>query len=261
MAGPSAPSLTSKDGEGRVTGLRVAQILSSVVAAESDLTSLPHRLVMAATSALPVTGVGLALMTDKGPAGTVAISDGPAATMEELQFTLGEGPCVDSSTSGRPVLVPDLRSMGPSRWPAFTAGALEAGIRAVFAFPLRVGGIRLGVLDLYRDHTGELDSADLSEALSFADAATSILVHLQRMSLENPSDPGLEVIEDRAEVHQATGVISVQLGSDMGEALVRLRARAYASERPILDLARDVLEGSVRFDAAYDEGDNTGDGH
>jgi GAF domain-containing protein len=240
-----------------VTTVRVAEILSLVLEGGPASTDVPHRLVMAATEALPVTGVGLVLMTDAGPAGTVAISDGPAATMEELQFILGEGPCVDASTTGRPVLQPDLGSTGPGRWPAFTAGALEAGIRAVFALPLRMGGIRLGVMDLYRDHAGELSAGELAEALSFADAATTLLLQLQaEATVDGSGVATIEVIEDRAEVHQATGMVSVQLGCGMTEALVRLRARAYASERPILDLSRDVLDGAVRLDRTYDDGDD-----
>jgi GAF domain-containing protein len=211
-------------------------------------------LVSACTQALPVTGVGLVLMTNEGPAGTVAVTDGPAATMEELQFTLGEGPCVESSRTGRPVLQPDLDRTGPGRWPAFSAGALEAGIRAIFAFPLRVGGIRLGVLDLYRDKAGELSDTELSEALSFADAATSVLLHLQAQHSEKSSgspdgqgNGAIEVLEDRAEVHQASGMVSVQAGIAVTEALVLLRARAYAMNRPILDLAADVLDRTVNF--------------
>jgi hypothetical protein len=96
-----------------------------------EASEFPHRLVMACARALPVTGVGLALMTNAGHAGTVAISDAPAATMEDLRFTLGEGPCLDCSRTGRPVLTPDLGRTGLGRWPGFSPGALEAGIRAV----------------------------------------------------------------------------------------------------------------------------------
>lgn len=231
-----------------MASVRVAQILSSVLHGSTHATDIPHRLVMACTQALPVTGVGLALMTDSGPAGTVAVSDGPAATMEDLQFTLGEGPCVECTRTGRPVLQPDLARTGPGRWPGFTAGALEAGIRAIFAFPLRVGGIKLGVLDLYRDMAGDLSEPELAEALSFADAATAVLLHLQAAA--SPDGAGLRaipVLEDRAEVHQATGMISIQAGVLMSVALARLRARAYATDRPILELARDVLGGVVSF--------------
>jgi hypothetical protein len=129
--------------------------------------------------------------------------------------------------------------------------ALEAGIRAIFALPLRVGAIRVGVLDLYRDVPGELADAELAEALSFADAATEILLLLQaEASLDGLGLGTIPVIEDRAEVHQATGMIAVQAGVGMAEALVRLRARAYATDRPILDLAMGVLDGDLTFTEA-----------
>ena len=237
-----------------MTSTRVTQILSSAIDGSTSATDAPHRLVTACAQALPVTGVGLALMSGHNSAGTVAITDGAAGTMEDLQFTLGEGPCIECSSTGRPILQPDLARTGPGRWPGFSAGALEAGIRAIFAFPLRVGGISLGVLDLYRDTAGELSDAELTEALSFADAATALLVHLQDQASDDSSGLGaIEVIEDRAEVHQATGMISVQAGVGMAEALIRLRARAFASERPILDLARDVLDGVVSFAETYDD--------
>lgn len=225
-----------------------ADILAGVVEGHPPTSSLPQRLVAACAEELPVTGVGLVLMTDSGPAGTVAATDGAAGTMEELQFTLGEGPCIDSSQAGRPVLQSDLGRTGPARWPGFTAGALEAGIRAIFAFPLRIGAIRLGVLDLYRDVPGPLNDVDLRQALSYADAATTILLHLQAEDTPADSESGLiRVIDDRAEVHQATGMIAVHADVSLGQALVLLRARAFAAERPILQVAHDVLSGELTF--------------
>jgi hypothetical protein len=227
---------------------RASELLSAVLAESADGTDLPSRLLSACAGALPVTGVGLALMNENGPAGTIAATDGPAVTLEELQFTLGEGPCVDASRTGRPVLQPDLAVTAPVRWPAFAAGALTAGIRAVFALPLRVGVIRLGVLDLYRLSPGPLSAGEISEALSFSDAATLLLLHLQAGHPGAGPPPGLfPVLDDRAEVHQATGVVSVQADVGLAEALLLLRARAYAEHREIGELSRDVLEGIVVF--------------
>ena len=228
--------------------MRTVQILSQVAAAHTAPEALCQRLVEACAEALPVTGVGMVLMTDSGPSGVAAATDGPAATMEELQFTLGEGPCVESSRTGRPVLLPDLAVTGPPRWPGFSAGALEAGIRAIFALPLRVGGIRLGVLDLYRDEPGHLDEKDLTEALHFADAATALLLHLQSLTPAGTDVVAVPVLEDRAHVHQATGIVSVQADVPLPHAMALLRARAFAEERPVLELARAVLDGQVRFD-------------
>ncbi len=238
-----------------VASVRVAAILSGIATGSTPVATLPQRLVAACALALPITGAAIVLMTDSGPAGTVAATDGPAAVMEELQFTLGEGPCVDSSTTGRPVLQADLARSGPRRWPGFSAGALDAGIRAIFALPLRVGGIRLGVLDLYRDRPGALTEVELGEALSFADAATAVLLHLQAQGRTEASELGsIPVLEDRAQVHQATGMIAVEARVTLTQALVLLRARAFAAERPILDLARDVVARTVRFTTDPDGG-------
>jgi hypothetical protein len=230
--------------EVRVASIRVAEILRAAWAESPDGPGVPASLAAACVRSLPVSGVGLALMTDDGPAGIVAATDGAARVLEELQFTLGEGPCVDASQTGRPVLQPDLARTAPPRWPGFAGGALEAGVRAVFAFPLRVGAIRLGVLDLYRNRAGPLSTDALAEALSFADAATLLLLHEQASTAASSAVP---VLDDRAEVHQATGVVSVQAAIGLAEALVLLRARAYADERPLSDLARDVLTGTVSF--------------
>jgi hypothetical protein len=196
----------------------------------------------------------MALMTADGPAGTVAVTDGSAGELEELQFSLGEGPCVDASRIGRPVLQPDVARTGPPRWPAFAEEALAAGLRAVFAFPLRVGAIRVGVLDLYRDTVGVLTAEQMAQALAFADAATMIVLNLASASAGAavPNDP-LDLLDGRAEVHQATGVVSVHARTTLEEALMLLRARAYAEQRPLRDLARDVLDGVVRFDPAGDD--------
>jgi hypothetical protein len=239
-----------------MTASEVNDILSAVLAGhERSHESLPAILVTMCARALPVDGVGMALMTDDGPAGTVAATDGRALEVEDLQFSLGEGPCVDASQNGRPVLQPDLERTGRQRWPGFTDGATAAGLAAVFAFPLRVGGIRLGVLDLYRTTTGALSEDELACSLSFADAATAVLLHLQARAagLDPPLD-SLTVLDDRAEVHQATGIISVQAALPLHEALLLLRARAYAEQRPIGSLAHDVLAGVVDFSDALDSG-------
>jgi hypothetical protein len=225
----------------------VRDILSAVRAGSRDGEELPDSLVRLCARTLPVSGVGVALMTDDGPAGTVAASDGGARQLEELQFTLGQGPCVDASRTGRPVLAPDLATTSPRSWPRFSAGADAAGLRAVFAFPLQVGAIRLGVLDLYRNTAGELSAEDLAAALSFADAATQLLLDLQAQDTQGVPPPhALAVLDDRAEVHQATGVVSVRARVSVARALALLRARAYAEGRPIGDLARDILDRVVQ---------------
>jgi hypothetical protein len=225
------------------------EILSAVTAEHRRGVSLPERLCRDCAAALPVNGVGLALMNDAGHQGVIAATDGPAEAMEDLQFALGEGPCVDASLQRRPVLQPDLASSASTRWPGYGPAVLEAGIAAIFAFPLQVGAIRLGILDLYRETPGNLDAEQLADALAYADAAVVILLHLQgQMQPGQGLHPQLgDPLESRAEVHQATGVVSVQAVVGLTEALLLLRAHAYAANRPILHIAQDVLAGTLRF--------------
>ena len=231
------------------------EILSSVIAADQDRDTLLKHLCHDCADALPITGVGLALMNDAGHQGVIAATDGPARVMEELQFTLGEGPCLDASLARRPVLQPDLARTAVARWPGFGPEALKAGIAAIFAFPLHVGAIRIGILDLYRDTPGSLDGDVLAEALAYADAAVLILLHLQsQMPPEGGLHPQLaDPLENRAEVHQATGVISVVAAVSLADALLLLRAHAYASQRPVLQVARDVIAGTLRIHASRND--------
>ncbi len=128
---------------------RVAEILSLIVTDGGQDTSLIDRLCAECRSALQISGAAVALMTADGPGGVVlAATDEQARQLEELQFSFGEGPCVEASRSGRPVFQPDLAETGLTRWPGFAGGILDIGVRAVFAFPLRVGAIHVGVLDL-----------------------------------------------------------------------------------------------------------------
>jgi hypothetical protein len=229
---------------------RVAEILSVVADSQGGRLALPARLVAECLSALPVTGVAVALMTADGPSGVVlAATDEQARQGEELQFALGEGPCVEASRSGRPVLQPDVEAAGSARWPQYGAAVLDAGVRAVFAFPLRVGAIRVGVLDLYRDTPGLLTTREVADALAFADAATVVVLHLQEHDGRDGTHSALGgPIDSQAEIHQATGMISIQLGVSLAEALLRLRAHAYAAERTVSTVAADVVSRRMSFD-------------
>lgn len=234
-----------------------SEILSSVMAEDRGPISLPERLCRHCAEDLPIDGVGLALMNDAGHQGVVAATDGSARLMEDLQFTLGEGPCLDASRDRRPVMQPDLAQTATTRWPGFGPAVLENGIAAIFAFPLQIGAIQLGILDLYRHTPGSLNAVQLADALAYADAAVVILLHLQgEMTPGQGLHPQLsDPLQSRAEIHQATGVIAVQAVVGLTEALLLLRAHAYAAERPILNAAREVLAGTLRFHLAKDDND------
>jgi hypothetical protein len=225
--------------------------------------------------ATEVSGVGLALMSEGGGAGILAATSGQAQQMEDLQFELGEGPCMDASRLGHPVLCPDLDVDGHARWPAFTPGARLAGVAAAFTFPLQVGAVSLGVLDLYRDRRGPLSLPQVSEAVAFADAGVAMLLHLQGGAATggdgHAGEKGLTssgtvsgvdwagLVDRRAVVHQAAGMISVQLDVSVGDALLRLRAHAFAHGRSMSEVATDVVARRLRFDHS-DDGATAGSG-
>ncbi|MEV6597035.1 ANTAR domain-containing protein [Actinoplanes sp. NPDC051346] len=174
-------------------------------------------------------------------------SDAISTQIEELQVTLGEGPCHDAHAAGEAVLAADLdAAVWRQRWPMFTPGVLHAGAGALFALPLQVGVVRLGVLDLYRVKPGVLTGTQLAEALAFADAALELLLAEQLPGAEVRGSE--ELFTHRAVVHQATGMISGQLRIPMAQAFLRLRTRAYASETGLEEIAGEVVARQLRFD-------------
>ncbi len=190
------------------------------------------------------------MVTTSGNHGIVCATDEVSARIEDLQLTLGEGPCVDSVRSGAPVLVPDLTASGEivvDRWPAFLEGAGAAGVHAVFAFPLRIGVISVGAMDLYRDAPGDLAADELPAALMAADAAAHALLDLGSPRDHQPGGSSDFRATYHPQVHQATGMVQVQLGVTTEEAFTILRARAFATDRTLVELAGDVVARRLRF--------------
>jgi hypothetical protein len=206
----------------------------------------------AAVAGVGVDGAGVTVMVSSTVRDTVHATDRVAGELEEWQLTFGQGPCVDAFAEGGPVMVTDLRWPDwAERWPAFTPAALNSGAQAVFALPLQVGAIRVGVLDLYRSRAGPLSPHELADALAFADAASMML--LDGMAGTQPDTADLAWQRDdptahQAQVHQATGMILVQLGVSAETAFARLRAYAYAEDRRLGDVARDVVDRRLRFE-------------
>lgn len=210
----------------------------------------PRRIADLCVQMLDVTGAGISLVTETGSRGVICATDEVAMRIEELQLTLGEGPCVDAVRHGGPILVPDLEDpheIATDRWPAFMGAAAEVGVRAVFAFPLRIGVISLGAMDLYRDRPGRLTDEQLSGALLAAEGAGIALLATQANDGADQASGGSDVYD--AQVHQATGMVMVQAKVTIEAAFLLLRARAFASDRAVQDVAADVVGRRVRFDA------------
>jgi ANTAR domain-containing protein/GAF domain-containing protein len=156
---------------------------------------------------------------------------------------------LDAFATGRLVLVSDLTDGHAARWPSYASAVLERGIRAVFAFPIQVGGCRLGVMDVFRQRTGALTPGQVSRAVTFAEIALVMVLDGQERAPAGAAPQGFDRAPGfRAEIAQAQGMIMVQLGVTITEALVRLRAYSYAEGRPVDEVARDVVARRLRFD-------------
>jgi GAF domain-containing protein len=197
-----------------------------------------------------MSGAGIMLMSGDVPAGSLCTTDDVSALIEDLQFTLGQGPCVDAFTHGRPVLEPDLSAATAARWPAFTPPALDAGVRAVFGFPLQVGAVRLGALNLYRDQPGPLSDDQHADALVMADVASHVVLAMQAAESADDVATSLDVGADfHLVVHQASGMVAARLGVTVGEALIRLRAYAFARDLTLTEVAEEIVGRRLRLDS------------
>lgn len=226
---------------------RLIRILAGLAA--DDGSNATTRLCVVCAEVTEMSGAGIMLVSSDRPHGSVCATNPVAALIEELQFTLGEGPCVDAQRSHQPIVEPDLANPAVMRWPAFGPPAVSAGARAVFGFPVAMGDVRLGALNLYRDRPGPLSDRQWSDALLVADVAARAIMGMQVGAV--PGSLGAELdtgTNFRFVVHQAAGMVAVQLGVPVDEALTRIRAFAFSHDRRITDVALDVIERRLRFD-------------
>ncbi|MFD3516374.1 GAF and ANTAR domain-containing protein [Streptomyces sp. NPDC058657] len=192
-------------------------------------------------------GLGVSALLEGGAREVVWASTGSGARFEELQFTLGEGPGPDAARTGAAVLISDVRAVRQDRWPALLSALAEDPVGAVFCFPLNLGAITVGVLTLVRETPGVLSGREMDDALVLASALTAFLLGGDRSRLESLSSGSERAVLRQAVVHQATGMVSVQLGVPLSEALLHLRAHAYSHNSPLGDVAEDVVARRLRF--------------
>jgi GAF domain-containing protein len=221
-----------------VHGDRAAELwrqVNAATTASNETTSLCR--VSAEITA--TSGAAIMVMTEGAPRASFCASGPVSELLDDLQFTLGEGPCIEAFERDRIVLEPDLASPAKPRWSAFTPRALDVGVRAVFGFPVRAGTITVGSLNLHRDVPGPLTAAEHDDAVTLADMAAVAVLASQGSEVD---------LHVRLVVHQASGMVSEQIGTTVADALARLRAHAYAEDRPLDDVAIDVVARRLRFE-------------
>jgi hypothetical protein len=204
----------------------------------------------AAVAGVQVTGAWLSAGSAEGGRHLMRATDEVSRLLAELQLTLGEGPSLDAFAFGGPALASDLADGEAGlRWPVFAPAAGQAGAAAIFAFPLAVGAIQAGVLSLYRDRPEPLTGRQLGDALLFADTATLLLLNAQdnRPPVADSDPQPADFPWHRAEIDQATGMLTEQLDVNITDAFARLRAYAYANDLRLADVARDIVARRLRL--------------
>jgi hypothetical protein len=225
---------------------RLGRVAAALAESEHDPSV---SLCVASAKVVGVRGAGVALMAAGHVLGMMCVSDDVTGALEDVQYSLGEGPCVKAYHARAPVLAGDLADGDGNEWPAFRDGALRVGVRAAFGFPLMVRGICIGALNLYHDRPVNLSGEQVADAVAVCHVAARTVLDWQSSAAPGAVAWQLEgVPAHRAVVHQATGMISVQAAVPLDDALSMLRAYAFANDRTIGEVAEAVIRRMVRFD-------------
>lgn len=229
----------------------IAKLMSmQTTTAEAGMVDSLERLCRAAVHNLDVDGAAVSMMVDAESPGVVAGANPLSLRMEEFQFTSREGPSLDSFASRRPVLTADLDALTDGQWLGFASDALGEDMHGVFCFPVQVGAITLGVFTVYRSAAGSLDAPASTMAITFAEVATDIILDGDPNAKPGRLHPGLQTVWDhRVQIYQAQGVVMVDLGVSLAEALIRMRAHAFANDQTLAEIANSVMSGALVFEA------------
>ena len=194
---------------------------------------------------LDVSAAGLMLVAPEGDLRVVASSSEEMRLVELFELQSQEGPCPDCYGTGEPVLNQNLaRDYG--RWPRFGPVALEAGFRSVHAIPMRLRGVTIGALNLFRDHEGVLDEDDVVAAQALADVATiAILQHRAAIQAHILVDQLNHALKSRIVIEQAKGMLAERTHLDMNEAFSWLRNHARSHNLLLVDVAQSVVDGTL----------------
>lgn len=199
-------------------------------------------------AALPVAGVSISTLAEPFDAETVCASSPRAVHLDEIQLDLGEGPCWEAMLTDRPVLTPDVRAAASERWPTALHALQRSDFGGVFAFPMRIGTIRLGAVDMYTDTASSPSSAFVADASALAAIVSRQVLHRALMAVERAGSGEMPQGEySRREIHQASGMIAAQLTVTVEDALLILRGNAFSADRSVSEVAADVVARRLDF--------------
>jgi hypothetical protein len=211
-----------------------------------DSGSRPESFAQPFVDVLPVSGATVSTLGSMLGTETIAATDPIAARLDELQFDLSEGPCWEALSSRRPVLEPALAARGTRDWPSFAPAASAEGVASIFAFPLVVGAVPIGAVDLYSIPQVTLSDEQCRQAMAMSDIVGRHILRRAIQSGENPEDDAPGAFSRRV-IHQATGVIIAQLRVNPDDARLVIQGHAFAAGRPMTEIAREIVDGDLAF--------------
>jgi GAF domain-containing protein len=214
--------------------------LTGLMLATPSLTSLLEDVARLATTVVtPPAACGITLAQDDLPL-TVASSDPLAAQVDEVQYGIDQGPCLQALRTGQAVLVPDLAS--EHRWGSYPAHALTYGVHSSLSLPLVVNDDSRGALNLY---AGTRDAFGTSEQLRAevfaAQAATALTVVNRQIQQVQLTDQLREALASRAVIDQAIGILMAQQGCDHNTAYGLLRTSSQNQNRKLRKIAAQIV--------------------
>ena len=214
-----------------------------------DIAEMLHDLCDRAAEVLPVAAAGVMLEGDDGHLRFVAASNDVVRSIESLQIELGQGPCLRAYRTGEQIVVSDL-TVDVELFPTFAERALQAGMRAVYSFPMRLGDERIGALNLYAAEPMRFSEDDRMAGQVLADIATTAIMNVRSLEESNRLVDQLQhALDSRVVVEQAKGKLSAQLGISVAEAFEVLRRHARSREARMHTVAAEVLDGTLRLGA------------
>src|SRR5579859_4590509 len=219
--------------------------LADTLVDDFDVVELLTLLADRCVEVLDVSAAGLMLVSPGGDLRVMASSSDAMRVLELFEQQSEEGPCPDCYRSGKPIVNQNLAVVN-GRWPRFAPRALEAGFRSVHALPMRLRGLTIGALNLFRADEGQLDETDVAAAQAFADVATiAILQHRAATEAQVVNDQLQHALNTRIVIEQAKGVVAERGGLDMEQSFSLLRNHARSHNLRLVDVAQAVIDGTL----------------
>jgi GAF domain-containing protein len=236
---------TAQEGELATTLVALADTLVSGFDVVELLTVLADRCI----AILGVDAAGLMLVGPDGNLRVMASSSEAVCLLELFELQAMEGPSPDCFRTGEPVINQNLTVID-GRWPRFAVEALAAGFHSVHAFPMRLLGTVIGALNLFHVHLGEMRPADIDSAQALADVATiAILQHRASHEADALNGKLRHALISRITIEEAKGIVAEQLRLSMEQAFSALRSHARNHNRPLVEVAEAVIDGSQSPDS------------